>query len=220
MDHAAKSDEELLLAYYHGQDRALDEFVEQCLSRLRAASRHLVRQFLGHGRLDLAEVAVQETVLRVVATKNAPSKWNPDREGASRVWPWISAILHNVVASLIRDEGTRHRLCQRAQADPGGAGCDKSAPEPAVCDDPSSALETEEQLQVLRDGIAVLPERQWLVIELELLGLSRTEIAEELGTSTSTVCRWVGQAHKHLRSRLQERHLLQESVPTSDKRST
>lgn len=109
------------------------------------------------------------------------------------------AVLFTTAANLARDYG-RHERVARTLDDP--------EPALAVIADPAPSAETaigdQQDLARALAVLATLPDRTRIAFEMHRLGgFSQTEIARELGVSTTLVWRMIHEAYARLRLALQ-----------------
>lgn len=138
------------------------------------------------GRADLAEDAVQETFLRLWQT--------PQQPGDAQLATWLFRVCRNWSLDVLRKDGRMSTL----------APDDNLAP-PAH-DDPTAAIEQQDQLTAVRRSIERLPEQQQELLRLRFDGqLSYAQIAEVTGLSVSHVGVILHQAMTTLRVKFKPR---------------
>lgn len=176
---ATDSDDELLAAITHGDQRAFAALVER-----HADSIHgYVFRMTGSGA-D-AEDFTQETFLRV--WRKAAS-YQP---GRAKVSTWLHTIAHNLTVDALR----RPRAVTRADVnddDADGSG-------------PFEIHAAREMLGRLQRGLAELPEQQRAALLLcQVQGFSNAEVGEILGSNTRAVESLLARARRRLRRELSD----------------
>ncbi len=110
-----RTDSALIEAFYHGEDDALSVLSERLYPKLRGLALSRIPR-TEVGRYQLAEDFVQETFIKVAATKDRPlSRW---KQGKSTVTTWIGTILKNLIHSHLRTKKIEFELpliCGRIQ---------------------------------------------------------------------------------------------------------
>jgi RNA polymerase sigma factor (sigma-70 family) len=201
-----RTDEELLLDFYEGND---DAFAGLCcryrLQFIAWAHRRLQERPMA-GRLQLAEDLAGVTLARISGTRLRPAtRWRPER-GSVRAW--VYAILNHEIASELR-----RRPPEQAATDTAGldetAGPVRSAWRSGEPDPASLAQEHEEiqrRQEVLHQGLRELPFEQRVAVLLRLAGLTQRSIAGILGCPEKTVSVQMDKARQRLQRHVQ-RHL-------------
>ncbi len=78
-------------------------------------------------------------------------------------------------------------------------------PDASVSADPELSLMQDAETQAVRRAVEQLPEKERRAIRLKYRqGLSLQQIAEELGCSISSVTRYLSQAHRQVKSKLEQ----------------
>ena len=141
------------------------------------------------GRWDLAEDVAQEVFLRVY---RSAGKYQPK----AKVSTWLYRIAVNLCLDVMR----------RSKRGPAALSKDANLPVQSVPD----PLETSERIEIIRQAVADLPDRQKAVLNLHRYeGLSHQEIAEVTGWSQSAVESLLVRAYANLRKSLSK--LMEES---------
>ena len=179
------SDEELLEAFYRGEDCALD-----CLMARYSWLSHLVMSRLPYGgsaRAQQAEDLVQATWLKVMDSRGRPtSRW---RGECGPVRPWLMRIVSNCIVDAGRKESAVP-LCRR---------------EPAEAADPAQEdLFVRCELRAaIAAGLGPLEEMEQVVVVLKFwAGMQQKEIAGALAVSEATISRTWNSARRTLRATL------------------
>jgi RNA polymerase sigma factor (sigma-70 family) len=184
-------DQELLLGYYGGHQRALDALHARHADRLLGLAHACLRN---HPNADyMAWDAAQEVWLRVARTRETGedglARWE---HGKGTVGHWLNAILRNCVRNLLR--GRRQHL--PLPEDDGGPGATLEATDGA----PGSQPENTDLWSWCLGQLSEVDQR--IVEGLYLDGRSQTEIAQELHCSNAFVSQHLSAARKHLRELL------------------
>ena len=181
-DNSKASDEDLMLWYYGCDDAAFAELFRRLTPILMAIAFRMVGR--RPGRDQLAEDLVQETWIKVVATKGRQSTgWTP---GRASVKPFVIAILVTLFRAYLRRLNKEHLDCDLTPED--GEANDFLGSIVPVSENPSSPMVKLELLIALEECLKdKLTEDQRFVIVLLMSGLSQTEIAEVLGRSDTWV---------------------------------
>jgi RNA polymerase sigma-70 factor (ECF subfamily) len=172
---------ELVRRAQAGDAAAFEALVELHERRvLRTALRIL-------GRMDLAEDAAQETLVRLY---RSIQRIDPARDLA----PW----LYRVVVNVSRDVGRRSGAGRFVPLDALEEG---EGPEMRVsADEITRPLEAEAERRLVRAALATLPEKERAAVVLrDIEGLSTREVAEVLGSSEGTVRSQISTARVKIR---------------------
>ena len=141
------------------------------------------------GRWDLAEDVAQEVFLRVY---RSAGKYQPK----AKVSTWLYRIAVNLCLDVMR----------RSKRALGALSKDANLPAQSVPD----PLETSERVEIIRQAVADLPDRQKTVLNLHRYeGLSHKDIAEVTGWSQPAVESLLVRAYANLRKSLSK--LMEES---------
>jgi RNA polymerase sigma factor (sigma-70 family) len=178
------SDEELLAAFYRGEDRALDrlmaryDWLEQLImSRL---------PYGGGARAQQAEDLVQVTWVKVMDSRSrTTSRW---RGECGPVRPWLLRIASNCIVDAGRKDSVP--LCRR---------------EPAEDADPvqENLFVVCELRAALAAGLEALEQMESVVVVLKFwAGMQQNEIADALAVSEATISRTWNSARRKLRATL------------------
>jgi len=99
--YEAMSDEELALAYYACDDRALDQLMRRHDGALGRMVLHaLPRQLDRRPRAEWAREVVQVTWIKVIETKGKPlAQWDPGRPFG----PWLRTVAYRCTFDAIRE---------------------------------------------------------------------------------------------------------------------
>lgn len=174
------SDEELLALYAARHPNAANELMERFAPRILRLAAGILDDF------SEAEEVTQDTMLRL---------WQiaPDWErGRAKVSTWLWRVAQNKCTDRLR---RRRSVCL------------DEIPEP-VDDRPGvdEVLMHKHRVQVLREALAGLPERQRIAVSLRHIeGISNPQIAECLETSVEAVESLVARGLRALKERLANR---------------
>lgn len=139
---------------------------------------------------DLAQDLAQETFLR--AWRNVAELEALD---GARQRAWLVAVAHNLVIDRSRRAHTERLTVERVGR----------APRP-VEPDPADQAELAGDVAVVDQAIATLPERERLILSLQVLGgLTSAEIGELLDEPPGTVRYQLSRARRTLQAALEER---------------
>ena len=179
MEQRESSDEDLMASMATGDLKALGELVRRHQKRALSLSYRYL------GSWDMAEEVAQEAFLRVC---QSAERYRP----SSKFTTWLYRIVVNLCLDHIRRNKRRPKFL-------GGFLADTTAKAA------SDSLETQEQVQKVRQSVANLPERQRRAVILHRYEeLSHAEISEVTGWSKSTVESLLVRAYKNLRKTLDE----------------
>ena len=198
--------DELLCAFYAGEDSALAELV----NRLGGWMRHVVLARLRRGRppgrrqMDHhADDIVQEVWRKVLRTRAGQSRFDPQR---GPVLPWLRSILEREIANAFRGLPRPIRSCRQLEWRGDEIG-DPTRDADDLLDPFELAARSDTARQLARE-MAELPDDEREVLRLRFWEqLSQTEIACRLGVSSVWVCRRLRRACLRLRHRLGAHHL-------------
>lgn len=154
-----ESDEELMRAVAHGDERALASLVERYAPRIHAFLTRVT------GDRDDADDLLQDTWMRVARGARG-------FDAARQVRPW----LYGIAANLARDLHRRRAVRLRAAREGG-----------VTASEPQATVRTVERID-MRERLARLPERLREVLVLRYFdGLDEAEMAVALGIPRGTV---------------------------------
>jgi RNA polymerase sigma-70 factor (ECF subfamily) len=173
--------------------------------RLRAYLRLLARLHLDHrlrGKLDPSDV-VQQTLLQA---HQALGDFRGRGEAERRAW--LRQILARNLAHAVRDLGRAKRDVSRERSLEAALDASSARLEAwlaAEQSSPSQQVARNEQLLLLAEALADLPEAQRDAVELHYWqGRSLAEIGQELGRTPAAVAGLLHRGLKQLRGRLQQ----------------
>ena len=181
-----RTDSALIEAFYRGEDDALSVLSERLSPKLRGLALSRIPR-TEVGRYQLAEDFVQETFIKVAATKDRPlSRW---KQGKSTVTTWIGTILKNLIHSHLRTKKNRIRVTTDLWSD--SRNKENERLEDNLIDHrlkkSNQVLSTESERKNWLHAISILPREFHVLISMQLEGKSHREIASTLGMSRSTV---------------------------------
>ena len=173
---STESDANLVVAVGAGDMSALGELVD------RHQQKIMLFAYRTLGRWDLAEDVAQEVFLRV---HRSAARYKP----TANVTTWLYRIAANLSLDAIR----------RDKRGPVSIADDADLSVPARGD----TLEARERVDMVRQAVAALPDRQRVVVNLHRYeGLSHQEITETTGWSQSAVESLLVRAYANLRESL------------------
>lgn len=177
------SDEDLLEAFYDGDDAALDRLMRR-YGRLRywVISR---LPYNGGARPQRAEDIVQRAWMNVIESRSR-ARW---RREAGSFRPWLLRIVANCIVDELR----------KKRADQGGWMAPADAADPAQ----QELLLRCELRAALAESLGALEPLEFQVVALKYWGgMRQNEIARELGVAPATVSRCLASARTKLRESL------------------
>jgi RNA polymerase sigma-70 factor (ECF subfamily) len=178
----ARTDEELMVAYVAGDERAFRLLFDRYAPLLFRLVRRRLRSD------DEARDIVQTTLLHMHRARN-------DFRHDSRLRPWVFTIALNLVREHYRRRGRRKERSLEVDG--------YSPAEPVVL--PGTPLEDRERAERLHAALALLPDNQRTVIELHWFGESPyEEIARIVGASVGAVRVRAHRGYERLRKILPE----------------
>ncbi|MBL7134582.1 MAG: sigma-70 family RNA polymerase sigma factor [Phycisphaerae bacterium] len=173
---STESDANLVVAVGAGDMSALGELVD------RHQQKIMLFAYRTLGRWDLAEDVAQDVFLRV---HRSAARYKP----TANVTTWLYRIAANLSLDAIR----------RDKRGPVSIADDADLSVPARGD----TLEARERVDMVRQAVAALPDRQRVVVNLHRYeGLSHQEITETTGWSQSAVESLLVRAYANLRESL------------------
>lgn len=199
-----RSDEDLLLLFYEGDDNAFTELCRRYRLQFTAWAQRRLKEHPVAGRLQLAEDLAGLTLARIAGTRLRPlTRWRRER---GTVRSWVYAILNHEIAGALR-----RRPPEQAATDVGAAdNTDRPAAETAWCSvepDPADQVaeqeEAERQSRLFHEGLRELPFEQRVSVLLRLAGLTQRSIAGILGCPEKTVSVQMEKARRRLQRYLQ-----------------
>jgi len=162
LDYNFRTDEELVIAYRHGDHDASSELVSRYTERLH--------HFLG-GTADAMDL-VQETFKKVFSSLHS---FNESKSFKS----WLFQIAKNCSIDANRKAGVRFNLHKSEEF---------SDVEDCSSENPSLLMSVSERKKIILESVQELPEKQREVLILSYYqGLSYPEISKKLGCSVSSV---------------------------------
>jgi len=197
-----RTEEDLMEAFYRGDNPAFDEIDNRHRERLaRRSSYRLPPSLPPQARRAAAEEYAQATLVRARDTKDRPgSRWRRDK---GRVRPWLDRILVSVMSDGHR-KAWRREAHERTATDLEPAHLPREAPgilDAAAARDapPNRQVEREEVKRRLRECLDDLPEHlRSLVLDRYWEDMSQTEIAVATGQSNPTITRRLQEARRQL----------------------
>ncbi|MCA8918012.1 MAG: sigma-70 family RNA polymerase sigma factor [Planctomycetes bacterium] len=189
-----RTDFDLLKLYVKREDNTAFEALVQ---RHRRQVYNFVYKMVG--KAEAAEDIFQETFLRVI--KNAHT-YTP----RAKFTTWCLQIARNLTLDYFKRESLR----QHVSIDASPAGDDRSIAGLLQGLDPQSheILQSRELIDVVREGVAELPENQRQALVLRMYeDLPYADIADVLGSPEGTVKYWVHEAINSLTRFLERRGL-------------
>jgi RNA polymerase sigma-70 factor, ECF subfamily len=143
------------------------------------------------GNAEEAKDIAQETFLRTMESHRR-------FEGRAGIYTYLYRIVFNVWKNRLRHRA-RHPAISLHSSGPEGLEIDPPDPQPS----PADSLEKEERLQLLKRGLASLPDRERFIIVLrDIEGRSYQEIAVILKCRFGTVKSRLARAREQLRINL------------------
>jgi len=117
----------------------------------------------------------------------------PEFEGKARISTWLFQITYHVVGSFLRRRRSERRV----------KGALSLLPPPSDAEPPQAALEREEEVHAVRDGLAALQlKHRTVLVMYELEQWSGADIAEALAIPVETVYSRLHYARRKLASRV------------------
>ena len=175
----------------------------ESLARFREYLHLLARLQIGpklHGKLDPSDMA-QETLLKA---HQKIDQFRGSREG--ELAAWLRQMLSNNILDAARKLDRRHAGLERSP-DQAMKGSSALLGECLATDQstPSQHVMKDDQLRMLADGLAALPDDQREVVELRHLhGWSVPEISKHTGRSAASVAGLLRRGLKELRETMEK----------------
>ena len=172
------TDEELMTAFQAGDSESLGQLFENLQGSLVSFAASRVSKGRS-GKQQLAQDAVQNAFTKVIANVNGNGAWRPGRASVSS---WLRMIVAQQVVELTRKKSGSEKVCTDFD----------------TADQPCYSVEQLENLpnrfghdfdSIVEKVSRLMPPELKLVVQMILEGLSRKEIADQLGISEPTVCR-------------------------------
>lgn len=172
-----KTDCELMSAVKFGNRQALGLIFDrhrENLIRIALSELSTVK-----GKRQMAEDAVQNAFVKVISMIERDSFW---QQGKATVGGWLKMIVRQQVYELTRKKSGSEKVCTDFD----------------TADQPCYSVEQLENLpnrfghdfdSIVEKVSRLMPPELKLVVQMILEGLSRKEIADQLGISEPTVCR-------------------------------
>jgi RNA polymerase sigma factor (sigma-70 family) len=175
------SDEELLEAFYDGDDAALDRL----MTRYDWLRFWVISRLDGGARPQRAEDIVQRAWVKVIESKSR-ARWRRDK---GSVRPWLLQIVSNCMVDEFREKGNVA----------GGGVAPADAPDPAQ----QELLVWCELRALVAESLGALEPLELQVVTLKFwAGMRQNEIARKVGASPATVSRSLASARLKLRESL------------------
>lgn len=173
---------------------------EELYARIRKRVERLVSKQLGSRARDtaLVEDLVQESLLK--ANNGLAGFVGQD---GSDFMKWLATCVRSVVVDYLRKEGARKRPGNRLKRLPTSVSLDTVVP--GDCRTPSSVVGGWELCDRILGGLEDLePHQRDLVFKIDLLGVPRASVAEELGISDGYLRKLLHFARKRLAAVIRE----------------
>jgi RNA polymerase sigma factor (sigma-70 family) len=188
------SNEQLLMAYYNGDDDAFGQLFTRQISNLTLHARQCLPNHFA-GKAQSAEYIASECLIKAMATKNRPAaRWQPERGAAAK---WLRAMVRNQAVDMIRKQQREATLASDV-TDSEESFLDSMVPDHREAS-AKAAVDHEQHLGLLWEMVAQLPDELAEFVTLKYRdGLKHKEIASRLGCSPPTVSRRLEKAEQKL----------------------
>ncbi len=190
MDNLVISDQQLVLAYIGGSEKALEALIAKHKARIFSYIIVTIKD------RDLAEDFFQDTFVKVIKTLKA-GKYNDQ----GKFLPWVMRIAHNLMIDHFRKAKKMQMVKNTNDFDI----FDTISSNDATSDELLERLQTKKDVKAL---ISELPREQMEVIKLRMYyDMSFKEIGEYSGVSINTALGRMRYALINLRKLMNEKHM-------------